>query len=180
MIKSVVGKLVGRRGIVYAPVNRAGVLFLFSRLLDEFDMMVEEVSENCDYVITRRRVNSGDRALDQWERVIVSIAYRSSDLRDNDGAENGLLICWYHDWQECPYHTFELKSLFEDEMVSKGHEPSTADPEETAENKSDIWNSINANSGEILAKRGITRQRFEKAINDLDEKIKKNFPGSDS
>ena len=44
MAKSIVGDLIGRKNIVYAPTNRAGVLLLFARLVDEFEMLVEETA----------------------------------------------------------------------------------------------------------------------------------------
>ncbi len=169
MAKSIVGDLIGKRGIVYAPVNTAGVLFLFSRLLDEFDMLVEEVSADCDYIIARRRVDS------VWERVTISLAYRSSDLNSGSKISAELLICWFHDWPECPLKTFELKALFENGMlIDKTDETSVSDEKRSA-NDSITWDNIPRESGELLKNRGITQQRFEKAVNELDEKIKNSF-----
>lgn len=180
MAKSIVGSLVGRRGIVYAPVNRAGVLFLFSRLLDEFDMLVEEISPDCRYVVSRRRVNAADSGQisgdDFWERVRIAIAYRSSEFQKNSFAEDDLLICWYHDWRACPLETFELKALFE-ESGAAGR-PQTTVNEGMAEKPPAIPDVGSPESGELLLNRKAVQKRFEKAIDELDRKIKKSFPRS--
>ncbi len=179
MAKSIVGDLIGRRNIVYAPVNRSGVLLLFARLLDEFDMLVEETAEDCSYVIVRRRVDKG------WERIQVNLAYKSSDYTRNDFSDNELLICWNHDWQDCPLKVFELKQLFNQDnppSVDSGNEKPKAEIENPGNDSnartitfSDI---IPQNPGEILNGRNLTAKRFEKAIGDLDEKIKNFFPES--
>lgn len=175
MAKSIVGDLIGKRNIVYAPVNRAGVLLLFARLLDEFDMLVEETADDSSYVIARRRVDEG------WERVKVCLAYKSSDFSDFDLGEGQLLICWYHDWQDCPLKVFELKGLFFQESPSLKTPPESKQVTKVNVKQpkpvsfSDI---IPENPGEILNGKDITIKRFEKAIGDLDEKIKNFFPES--
>ena len=171
MAKSIVGDPVGRRGIIYAPTNKAGVLMLFARLLDEFDMLIEETADDCGYVIARRRVDVG------WERVKISLSYKSSDFGDGSSDDVDLLICWRHDWPECPIKAFELKALFENEREDNNPGPGKvpAPSEDDPENHS-ISNILPRDSSDLLENRGIRRERFEKAIGDLDEKIKKIFP----
>ncbi|MCP4580267.1 MAG: hypothetical protein GY839_01520 [candidate division Zixibacteria bacterium] len=186
MTKSIVGDLVGKRGIVYSPVNRAGVLLIFARLLDEFDMLVEEIADDCGFVIVRRRVDAG------WERVKISLSFKSSEFSNGSPDDGDLLICWHHDWPDCPLKTFELKALFENNLDDNKADDQNSEIDNINENRiksnpgspskddnsavisiSDIMPS---DSGELLEKRGVTRQRFEKAIGDLDDKIKKIFP----
>jgi len=172
MEKSIVGDLVGRRGIVYAPINRAGVLLLFGRLLDEFDMLIEEIAADCAYVVARRRIDSG------WEKVRIALAYRSSELSAGPDSGPDLLICWQHDWPACPIRTFELKSLYENNFQPL--EAPNAEVTEKAEKADNISmdNIMPSGAAEALAQRGEARRRFEKAIDNLDGKIKKIFPES--
>jgi len=186
MTKSIVGDLVGKRGIVYSPVNRAGVLLLFARLLDEFDMLVEEIAEDCSFVVVRRRVDAG------WERVKISLSYKSSEFSDGSPDDGDLLICWHHDWPDCPLKAFELKALFEnnpDDTKAENSKSEINNPKDNLEmpnpdssNDNDnpgvisISDIIPPDAGELLEKRGVRRERFEKAIGDLDDKIKKIFP----
>ncbi|NLI16704.1 MAG: hypothetical protein GX409_10515 [candidate division Zixibacteria bacterium] len=175
MKKSIVGELVGKRGIVYAPINRAGVLLIFSRLLDEFEMLVEETAEDCSYIIARRRVDTGQPGSNRWERVRIALAYESLEMQpanktdtDFDGTAD-LLICWQHNWPECPLETFELRSIFADV---------TASLNEPANQTISLNGIIPEDSGQLLKDRVTTQKRFEKAVSELDEKIKKLYPGS--
>jgi hypothetical protein len=173
MEKSIVGELVGKRGIVYAPVNRAGVLLIFSRLLDEFDMLVEEIDAECSYLISRRRMDAGQPGAGRWERVKIALACTSAELKDiaksseNTQGSADLLICWQHDWPDCPIETFELRSLFATKPTIQG-EPITTE--------TGLAEMLPENSGLILKNRGASQKRFEKAIGELDDKIKKMYP----
>ncbi len=170
MAKSIVGDLIGKRGIVYAPINRAGVLLLFSRLLDEFDMLVEETAADCSHIVARRRVDSG------WERVNISLAYKSSELSGGSSIDGDLLICWHHDWPDCPLKAFEMKSLFENELPTNTDEESGVSQGKENHSGDSLAGIIPDDSKELLMKRGVTKQRFEKAIEQLNEKIKKISP----
>jgi hypothetical protein len=41
--KSVVGDLINFRGMVYAPMNENGVIFLFGKVMEDLYMYVEEI-----------------------------------------------------------------------------------------------------------------------------------------
>lgn len=170
MAKSIVGDLVGKRGIVYAPINRAGVLLIFARLLDEFDMLIEETAEDCRYVIVRRRVDLG------WERLTVGLACKSSEIKNWTDFQGDMVICWNHDWPDCPVKPFELKSLFDNQSESQTAGISGVQIERKQVFEEDpLAKIMPENSPAVLANRGETHRRFEKAIGDLDEKIKKYF-----
>jgi hypothetical protein len=175
MNKSIVGELVGKRGIVYAPVNRAGVLLIFSRLLDEFEMLVEETAEDCRYIIARRKVDTGQPGPSRWERVKIALAYESLEIQkenksniESDGSAD-LLICWQHNWPDCPLETFELRSLFATVATASA---------ELLNPAVSLHEIVPEESGQLLKDRSATQKRFEKAVSDLDEKIKKLYPGS--
>jgi len=171
MAKSIVGDLIGKRGIVYAPINRAGILLLFSRLLDEFDMLVEEIADDCAFVVVRRRVDNG------WERVKIFLSYKSSEFNDSTADDNDFLICWHHDSPECPLKAFELKALFEDKGDDNKSDEATEPNPGKATSSPSMAEILPDNSSELLINRAVTRERFNKAIGDLDEKIKNIFPG---
>ena len=172
MAKSIVGDLIGKRNIVYAPVNRAGVLGLFSRLLDEFDMFLEETAADCSYVIARRRVDNG------WERVKINLSYRSSEFNNGDIEDGDLLICWNHDWPDCPLKAFELKALFENDFQPvQSSNPGPGVKPVKDSNEVTLPEIMPADSNELIANRTVAIRRFEKAIDDLDDKIKNFFPG---
>ncbi len=165
MRKSVVGDLVGRRGIVYAPTNRAGVLLILGRLLEEFDFLIEETAADCSYVVARRRHSDSQSGDSLWEKAVLAIAYKSSELKDAAAAEKhelhfDFLICWQNNWPECPYETFELCSLF----TRPESEPAIAD-------NRPIEKLIPGDADSALRNRVQLQRRFEKAISELDSRI---------
>jgi len=167
MRKSVVGELVGRRGIVYAPTNRAGVLLIFGRLLEEFDFLIEETAADCSYVVIRRRHNNGRSGESLWERAVLAIAYRSAELKDAVASERpdssfDFLICWQNDWPECPYETFELGSLF-----------ARPEKEQAIADGRTIEELISGDADAALRNRAQLQRRFEKAIGELNIRIGK-------
>ena len=58
----------------------------------------------------------GKRALDkagsQWQLVRIEFEYRSKNFREHghDPEACDLIVCWIHDWAECPLEVLELKS----------------------------------------------------------------------
>lgn len=167
MEKSVVGELVGRRGIVYAPTNRAGVLLIFGRLLDEFDLLIEEIASDCSRVVARRRHDNGPPGDNLWEKTVIAIAYKSGDLKEAwqqnaEGQSPDFLICWQNNWPECPCEVFELNSLF-----------GSSEAQPAAVQKGKIENLIPDDASLILKTRAQMQSRFEKAIKELDNRLGK-------
>ncbi len=165
MKKSVVGELVGRRGIVYAPTNRAGVLLIFGRLLEEFDFLIEETAADCSYVVARRRHNDDGSGHSLWERAVLAIAYRSAELKEAATGEKpnlsfDFLICWRNDWPDCPYETFELGSLF-----------ARPEPDRTIAEGSTIEKLFPGDADAALRNRMQLQRRFEKVVGELDSRI---------
>ena len=40
---SIVGDLINFRGLVYAPLNENGVVFLFGKVMEDLNMYIEEI-----------------------------------------------------------------------------------------------------------------------------------------
>lgn len=104
--KSIVGDLINFRGLVYAPINENGVIFLFGKIADELNMYIEEIKPGFPDCIGRRFVGKG------WERIAIEFEYKSSNFVAHGHAVDGcdMIICWEHDWKNCPLEVIELKS----------------------------------------------------------------------
>lgn len=104
--RSIVGDLINFRGLVYAPLNEQGVVFLFGKVAHDLNMYVEEIKPGFPDCIARRFVGKG------WERVRIEFEFVSSNFRahghDAEGCD--IIVCWEHDWQECPLEVIELSS----------------------------------------------------------------------
>jgi hypothetical protein len=104
--KSIVGDLINFRGLVYAPTNEQGVVFLFGKIADDLNMYIEEIKTGYPDCIGRRFVGKG------WERVAIEFEFLSSNFKQHkhDPKDCDIIICWENDWNDCPLEVIELKT----------------------------------------------------------------------
>lgn len=103
--KSIVGDLINFRGLVYSPVNENGVIFIFGKVIEDLNMYIEEIKPGFPDCVGRRFTGRG------WERVNIEFEYRSSNFEEHghDPKECDLIVCWEHDWPDCPIEVIELR-----------------------------------------------------------------------
>jgi hypothetical protein len=92
----------------HGPTNEMGVMILFGSLACELGykiLMVRAGFPDCE---TMRRVH-GDR----WQRVRVEFEFESRNFREHEHDPDGcdLIVCWNHNWPECPVRVLELKKF---------------------------------------------------------------------
>jgi hypothetical protein len=104
-IKSIVGDLISFRGLVYCPINEQGVVFLFGKVAQDMNMYVEEIKTGFPDCIGRRFTGKG------WESVRIEFEYKSSNFKLHRHDPNGcdLIVCWEHDWKDCPLEVIALR-----------------------------------------------------------------------
>ena len=114
--RNVVGKLINFRGLVYAPVEENGVIFLFSKLTNNLNLYIETIRKGFPDCIAKRYIGKG-----QWEEVLIEFEFRSSDFVRHKhmesmkkGTQCDMIVCWEHDWKECPKNieVIELKTEY--------------------------------------------------------------------
>jgi len=106
MDQSIVGDLINFRGLVYAPINENGVIFLFGKVAHDLNMYVEEIKPGFPDCVARRFIGKG------WAKVRVEFEYKSSNfqLHKHNHKDCDIIVCWIHDWKECPIEVIELSS----------------------------------------------------------------------
>ena len=94
------------RGILHAPVGEAGVIMLFGALAHDLGFAVERVTAAFPDCEAKRRVG------DAWERTRIEFEYQSANFakHGHDPAGCDLIVCWEHNWPECPLEVLELKT----------------------------------------------------------------------
>jgi len=104
--KSIVGDVINFRGLIYAPLNENGVVFLFGKVVQDLNMYVEEIKPGFPDCIARRFTGKG------WERVRIEFEFSSWNfkLHNHNPAGCDIVVCWQHDWKDCPLEVIELKS----------------------------------------------------------------------
>lgn len=107
--RTVYGSFLNFRGLQHAPVNEQGVVFLFGMVCAELGFVVEAVRTEYPDCEAKRLV---DKRQNKWERVRIEFEFKSSNFKDHGHKPEycDLIICWEHNWPECPLEVIELKS----------------------------------------------------------------------
>ena len=105
------GKLINFRGMQHAPVNELGVVFLFGMLANEMNFRVESVQAGFPDCDAKQKLKDGT-----FERVSIEFEFKSNNFKTHGHDVNkcDLIICWIHDWEDCPLSVIELSTLIKD------------------------------------------------------------------
>jgi len=100
------------RGLRHAPINEQGVVFLFGMVAFELGFVVEAVHAAFPDCEAKRCV---DRQRQRWQRVRIEFEFLSSSFRSHghDPSACDLIVCWEHDWAECPLEVLELRRVID-------------------------------------------------------------------
>jgi len=93
--ESIVGEVINFRGLVYAPINEQGVIFLFSKVSKDLNIEIEEIKTGFPDAIGRVKTSRG------YARRTIEFEYKSSHY-DHLPEKCDIIVCWEHDWTECP------------------------------------------------------------------------------
>ena len=99
--RPVYGNPIDFRGLRHEPVNENGVIFLFGIVARELGYSVESVQSGFPDCEAKRQVNVG-----KWQRVRIEFEYESRNFRDHGHSPEqcDIIVCWRHNWPECPRH----------------------------------------------------------------------------
>ncbi len=125
--RNIVGKLINFRGLVYAPVNENGVIFLFGRVAADLNMYVETIRPGYPDCVAKRYIGKG-----KWEELRLEFEFRSSHFvgHKHHPGDCDAIVCWIHDWPECPksIEVIELQSV-----ISQLPNPAMEEPDKVTE-----------------------------------------------
>jgi hypothetical protein len=108
--RPVLGERIDFRGLLHAPVNELGVVHLFGMLCEELGFVVESVQAGFPDCEAKRRL-----ANNHWQRVRIEFEFRSANFlaHGHDLSKCDLIVCWLHDWRDCPIEVISLKDFVE-------------------------------------------------------------------
>ncbi len=103
------GPFLNFRGLQHAPINEQGVVFLFGMVAFELGYVVESVATGFPDCEAKRRIKGPSES---WERIHIEFEYQSKNFLDHghDPDRCDVIVCWEHNWPECPLEVLELKS----------------------------------------------------------------------
>ena len=98
-----------RSALACCPSNELAVIFLFGMLAERLGYVVTRLQAEFPDCEAWRKVGE-----DKWQLVKGEFEFESRNfLRHMHNPEGcDVLICWSHNWPECPLEVLELKNLF--------------------------------------------------------------------
>lgn len=107
--RSIVGDPINFEGLIYGPLNESGVIFLFSKIHDKLGFNIEAIQPSFPDAKGRRKGRKG------WKDIWIEFEFKSSNFKthNHDPKECDVIVCWEHDWQDCPIEVIELRKELE-------------------------------------------------------------------
>ena len=101
-----------------APTNELGVVFLFGAVARQMGFVVTRLQQEFPDCEALRQVEPG-----RWQRVQIEFEFASHNflLHQHRAEECDLIVCWEHNWAECPLEVVELKGAVMGEIGGSGN-----------------------------------------------------------
>jgi len=109
---NVYGDFINFRGLLHAPVNEQGVVFLFGMICKEIGYVVEIIRQGFPDCEAKRRIKNMPG---KWQKVRIEFEFQAKSFKSHghDPNECDLIICWENNWKECPLEVIELRSVLD-------------------------------------------------------------------
>jgi hypothetical protein len=94
--------------LAFAPINEMAVVFLFGAVARQLGFIVTRLQKEFPDCEALRQV---DR--ERWQRILIEFEYESRNFLAHEHNVKGcdMIICWKHNWPECPLEVLELSKL---------------------------------------------------------------------
>jgi Homing endonuclease associated repeat len=106
--RPVYGPLIRPYPMIHGPINENGVLYLFGTVSDRLGFVVTLIQGAFPDCYAMRLVD-----VDRWQPVRIEFEYESRNfLRHlHDPSQCDIIVCWKHNWPECPLEVIELSKI---------------------------------------------------------------------
>jgi hypothetical protein len=91
-----------------APINESGVILVFGAMAKELGYAIIRIQPEFPDCEAFRKVEKN-----RWQKVLIEFEYESRNflVHEHTPEECDMIICWSHNWPECPLEVLELKSV---------------------------------------------------------------------
>ncbi|HET8891371.1 MAG TPA: hypothetical protein VFQ41_20875 [Candidatus Angelobacter sp.] len=106
--RPVYGPLIRPYPMIHGPINESGVLYLFGTVSERLGFVVTLIQTGFPDCLAMRLVD-----VDRWQPVRIEFEYESRNfLRHlHDPSQCDIIVCWKHNWPECPLEVIELSKI---------------------------------------------------------------------
>ncbi len=106
--RPIYGPLMNPSPLAHGPTNELGVLFLFGTVAAQLGFVVTWIRSefpDCEAMILV--------GPEKWQRIRIEFEYESRNFLKHmhDAKECDLIVCWKHNWPECPVEVLELSLM---------------------------------------------------------------------
>jgi hypothetical protein len=109
--RPVYGPLIRPYPMIHGPINENGVLYLFGTVSERLGFVVTLIQGAFPDCYAMRLVD-----VDRWQPVRIEFEYESRNflrhLHDPSGCD--IIVCWKHNWLECPLEVIELSKVVQE------------------------------------------------------------------
>jgi Homing endonuclease associated repeat len=109
--RPVYGQLMCTGPLLFGRTNEDGVIYLFGSLAEELGFIVTRLQGAFPDCEAMRRVVGG-----KWQPVRIEFEYESRNFvkHGHDAKGCDLIVCWEHNWPECPLEVVELRRVVQE------------------------------------------------------------------
>jgi hypothetical protein len=107
------GSMLGFRAFAHVPTYENEVVAMFGAIAHEIGFeIISSRSEFPDCKANRRIEGSARK---RYKECLIEFELRSSDFKAHNHPVKGcdLIVCWEHDWKDCPLEVLELKKTIQ-------------------------------------------------------------------
>ena len=106
--RPVYGPLIRPYPMIHGPINESGVLYLFGTVSERLGFVVTLIQTGFPDCLAMRLVD-----VERWQPVRIEFEYESRNfLRHlHDPSQCDIIVCWRHNWPECPLEVIELSKI---------------------------------------------------------------------
>ena len=106
--RPVYGPLIRPYPMIHGPINENGVLYLFGTVSARLGFVVTLIQGAFPDCLAMRLVD-----VDRWQPVRIEFEYESRNfLRHlHDPSQCDIIVCWKHNWPDCPLEVIELSKI---------------------------------------------------------------------
>src|SRR6185437_8293460 len=112
--RQVYGPLLRPFPAMHGPTEEQGVIYLFGTMSERLGFVVLHIQKAFPDCEALRLVGE-----DRCQRVIIEFEYESLNFvkHGHDASKCDIIVCWRHNWPECPIEVLELKSAISNQLT---------------------------------------------------------------